>query len=225
MVTTEQPPPGSEVSAMNMTLDEAMAWVTRFIAHVKASKSDFAELDRRAGDGDFGTNVESAVIKAEHYLRESPPTTTAQVLQRLAKGFLATGGTSGPLLGTWLREIAKGLDPIPNASGFAAGVSAGTNAVQRLGRASVGDRTMVDAMVPATEALNEAATTERTLGVALGCAARAAARGAESTSGMVGRKGRASYVGDVVKGTPDPGAVLIASLFATAAIVLEARPH
>jgi dihydroxyacetone kinase-like protein len=209
---------------MNMTLDEATAWVTRFIAHVKASKSDFAELDRRAGDGDFGTNVESAVTKAEHHLRESPPTTTSQVLQRLAKGFLATGGTSGPLLGTWLRELAKNLDPIATTSGFAAGVSAGTAAVQRLGHASIGDRTMVDAMMPAAEALTDAATAELTLGVALGCAAQAAAQGAESTSGMLGRKGRASYVGDVAKGTPDPGAVLIASLFATAAVVLEAKP-
>jgi dihydroxyacetone kinase-like protein len=199
-----------------MTLEDALAWVDRFISHVVAAKAAFTELDRQAGDGDFGTNIEAAVSKARRRLTEQPPSTPGEVLQRVSAGFLATGGTSGPLLGAWFRELAKGVTTHASTEAFAVGVESGTAAVQRLGRASVGDRTMIDAMVPAANALRRAFTVGVGLDSALRYAASEARRGAESTTAMLGRKGRASYVGEAARGLPDPGAVLIADLFDTA---------
>lgn len=207
-----------------MTVEEVLAWAYRFISRVKSNKARFAELDRRAGDGDFGSNVEAAVIKAERQLVERTPGTSGEVFQRLAAGFLATGGTSGPLLGTWFRTLASEVAGGATTQALAAGVQAATAAVQRLGRAAPGDRTMVDAMWPAATALCEAVGLNLDPVSALRKAADAARKGAESTTHMLGRKGRASYVGEAANGSPDPGAVLIADLFEAAASP-EAAAH
>ncbi|WP_028936529.1 dihydroxyacetone kinase subunit DhaL [Pseudonocardia spinosispora] len=210
-------------TALALSTEAALAWAQRFIAHVKRSKSEFTELDRQAGDGDFGTNVETAVTKAEQLLEQRPPETAAEVLQRLSAGFLSTGGTSGPLLGTWFRVLAKNVTDGATVATLADGVEAATESVQRLGRAAVGDRTMIDAMVPAALALRKSAWICLDLDAALRHAAQAARHGAESTAAMLGRKGRASYVGDAAVGAPDPGAVLIAALFDTATGPAEER--
>jgi dihydroxyacetone kinase-like protein len=199
--------------AATMTLEDALAWTHRFIDQVKSAKASFTELDRRAGDGDFGTNIETAVLKAEQQLTERPPTTASEVLQRLSAGFLATGGTSGPLLGSWFRALARSTVAGATTQALADGVDAATAAVQRLGKAALGDRTMVDAMVPASAALREAAEANLELPDALRKAADAARRGAAATSTMLARKGRASYIGDAAQGMPDPGAVLVADFF------------
>ncbi|GAA5172751.1 hypothetical protein GCM10023321_73030 [Pseudonocardia eucalypti] len=199
-----------------MTLDEALAWIDRFATHVQKAKVDFTELDRRAGDGDFGTNVDTALVRARQKITERPPDTAGGVMHRVSAGFLTTGGTCGPLLGAWFRELGKHLAEGATTEAFAAGVRAATEKVQRLGKAQVGDRTMVDAMVPAADALATAAALGTGLTSALADAADAARRGAESTAELLGRRGRASYVGEAAHGSPDPGAVLIADLFVTA---------
>lgn len=199
-----------------MALDEALAWIDRFTGHVRAAKASFTELDRRAGDGDFGTNVDTALTRAGQKVLEQPPSTVGEVMQRLSAGFLTTGGTCGPLLGAWFRELGKHLAEGATTETFAAGVRAATEKVQRLGKAELGDRTMVDAMLPAAEALHAAAALNAELDVALKHAAGAARRGAVATAGLLARKGRASYVGEAAHGSPDPGAVLIADLFAAA---------
>lgn len=199
-----------------MTLDDALAWIDRFATHVQGTKANFTELDRRAGDGDFGANVDTALIRARQKIAERPPDTVGGVMHRVSAGFLTTGGTCGPLLGAWFRELGKHLAERATTETFAAGVRAATEQVQRLGKAQVGDRTMIDAMLPAADALATAAALDAALGSALAEAADAACRGAESTADMLGRKGRASYVGQAAHGSPDPGAVLIADLFASA---------
>lgn len=199
-----------------MTLDDALAWIDRFATHVQGAKADFTELDRRAGDGDFGTNVDTALIRARQKIAEQPPDSAGGVMHRVSAGFLTTGGTCGPLLGAWFRELGKHLAEGATTETFASGVRAATEKVQRLGKAKVGDRTMIDAMLPAAEALDTAAALGAALSSALADAAEAARRGADSTADLLGRKGRSSYVGQAAYGSPDPGAVLIADLFATA---------
>jgi dihydroxyacetone kinase-like protein len=130
---------------------------------------------------------------------------------------LNTGGTSGPLFGMWFREIARAGSTEPaDLPSLATGVQAGLAAIQRLGGASVGDNTMVDAIAPAAEALTAAATDGSSLGSALKAAAAAASTGARSTRDLVASRGRASYVGDVARGVLDPGAVAVAVFFASA---------
>jgi len=202
----------------------ARAWAEAFLAALDDERLALGELDRQAGDGDYGSNLQTAVAKARAALAESESSLAAP-FAALSTGFMQTGGTSGPLFGMWFRAFAKageraagdgaaaaageparGGAPALDLPGLAAAARDGLAAVQRLGRAQVGDKTMVDAMAPAVVALEEAAAAGDPLAAALARAARAARAGAEATTELVARRGRASYVGDVARGVIDPGA-------------------
>ena len=200
------------------TLDRASAraWLDAFAADFEEHRQRLTELDRAAGDGDFGTNLRSALGKVQRRLAADPPTARA-VFGAVSDAFLDTGGTSGPLFGMWFRALSRALpESDPAGPGeLAAGVRAGTDTVQRLGGAEVGDKTMVDAMVPAAAALAGAAG--GSLAAALTAAAEAAQSGAASTEDLVARRGRASYVGEVARGVLDPGALTVGLFFAAGA--------
>ncbi|MGH3915185.1 MAG: dihydroxyacetone kinase subunit DhaL [Pseudonocardiaceae bacterium] len=194
-----------------LTGPEAREWMQRFSDVFHRQRDVLAELDRRAGDGDFGTNVTSALRRANRRMSEGPSDSASAVFARVSEGFLDTGGTSGPLLGMWFRELSKATARSADAGALAAGVAAGVAAVQRLGQAQVGDKTMVDAMLPAA-----AAMTGQDLDADLAAAAGAARTGAASTQKLRARRGRASYVGDVAVGVLDPGALTVALFFESA---------
>ncbi|GDY39793.1 hypothetical protein SANT12839_006750 [Streptomyces antimycoticus] len=103
----------------------------------------------------------------------------------------------------------------PGTAALALGTAAGAAAIQRVGEAEVGDKTMVDALVPAARALASCEPTADPA-YALHVAAVAAHRGARSTTDLRARRGRASYTGDHARGVPDPGALAVALLFASA---------
>lgn len=196
----------------------ARRWLTTFIADFNAGKDRLGELDRLAGDGDFAVNLGQALKRVQNGIAElSESASAGQVFGVASNGFLNTGGTSGPLLGMWLRDVAKAwtseaLDPV---SALADGIANGTATVQRLGGAHPGDRTMVDAMLPAAAALQQARQAGLDLGAALAMAAAAANQGAAQTAGMTAALGRASYVGDAAAGVIDAGAAAIALFFAS----------
>ncbi|WP_018654026.1 DAK2 domain-containing protein [Actinomadura flavalba] len=173
-----------------------------FAAAAEAAYGELTALDRHSGDGDYGDNLRHGTRQAlaVYDARGGAPVAV------LGEAFLdEVGGTSGPLLGLLFTEIAHALEDGPD--GWASGAEAGLAAIQRVGEARIGDRTMIDALTPAVEAL-------RAGGPAPFAAAAAAARdGAAGTAALRARMGRASYVGDRVKGEPDPGAVGVALLF------------
>ncbi len=189
----------------------ARAWAEAFMAAVDEQAAELNELDRRSGDGDFGSNVEAAVARARARLEGAG--SVAGVFEAFSGAFLDTGGTSGPLYGMWFRALARAAtDEAIGLAALAAGTADGLATVQRLGRAEVGDKTMVDAMAPAAYALADAGE----LAEGLRAAARAAREGAASTEAIAARRGRASYVGDVARGVLDPGAVTVALFFESA---------
>ncbi|GAA2988848.1 dihydroxyacetone kinase subunit DhaL [Streptosporangium longisporum] len=196
----------------------ARRWIDTFVERFRSAREELTDLDRRSGDGDFGTNVDTALDRVAAALEKARPAGPGEVFGAVSRAFLHTGGTSGPLFGMWFRELSHALAGGPSAGtgALAAGVAEGTAAVRRLGGAAVGDKTMVDALVPAAEALRAAAG--EGLGVAAGLrrAARAARAGAESTRGLRARRGRASYVGEAAQDVLDPGAVLVALFFEAA---------
>ncbi len=196
---------------MELTGPDAREWMQRFIDVFTQQRQALAELDRRAGDGDFGTNLASALRRASRRMSEGPNDSASAVFARVSEGFLDTGGTSGPLFGMWFRELSKATAHSADAAAMAAGVAAGVATVQRLGQAQVGDKTMVDAMLPAAEAM-----TGQDLEADLAAAAKAARTGATSTQELRARRGRSSYVGDVAVGVLDPGAVTVALFFESA---------
>ncbi|MFB9377148.1 DAK2 domain-containing protein [Kineococcus gynurae] len=190
-----------------------LRWWEGFAEQVLERGDELSELDRLAGDGDFGHNLRAAVRGAQARIQQAPTRGASEVFAAVTLGFLDTGGTSGPLLGMYLREFARvGTDTF-SVDDLARAARAGVETVQRLGGAELGDKTMVDAMLPAAEALAGAAGAGVPAVAGLAAAYRAAADGARSTEAMRARRGRASYVGDVARGVVDPGALVIAWFF------------
>jgi len=180
------------------------AVLRRYAEAVEAAYADLTDLDRRSGDGDFGDNLRGAMRAVVARLDAHPG---EPALDAAASVFLdSVGGTSGPLYGLLFAELA--------AEGWRAGVGAGLAAVQRVGKADRGDRTMVDALAPAADVLAAPSGT-------LTAAARAAEEGAAATADRRARRGRASYVGERAVGAADPGATGVALLLRCAATELE----
>ncbi|MEU8876877.1 dihydroxyacetone kinase subunit DhaL [Streptomyces javensis] len=208
----------------HLTYDTTAAWLSRFATTAESVEPELTALDQRVGDGDFGTNLAGGtarVRRALDALSDAPPAdrdSPAVPLATAARVFLDdVGGTSGPLFGLLLQEIAAAVATNPATAGtheLAAGTAAGTAAIQRVGEAEVGDKTLVDALVPAARVLAECAP-DTEPGQSLHQAAAAAHEGARATTDLRARRGRASYTGDHARGVPDPGAMAIALLFAS----------
>lgn len=200
---------------MAVDAELARAWATGFAAAVAAHKDELTKLDQAIGDGDHGSNLDRGMQAA---LAKLAGDTAADVLKGVGRTLISTvGGASGPLYGTVFREAAKALGDAPDDAAFAAALRAGLDGVRRLGGAVEGDKTMVDAWVPALDALDGALG--EGLGPAAAKAAAAARAGAEATIPLQARKGRASYLGPRSVGHQDPGATSTALLFEALAAV------
>jgi phosphoenolpyruvate---glycerone phosphotransferase subunit DhaL len=136
------------------------------------------------------------------------------------------GGAAGPLYGTLFLDMGKAAaeKTTLGASEWAGVFGAGVAGVQRRGKAEQGDKTMVDALLPAAEALRATAAAGADLQVACRAAAEAAEEGMRATTPMIARKGRASYLGERSAGHQDPGATSSWLLLETAAAVLAGVP-
>ncbi|MGN7781845.1 dihydroxyacetone kinase subunit DhaK [Mycolicibacterium sp. 22603] len=185
---------------------EPSAWLGDLADEVARIREPLNDLDRRAGDGDIGTNLDNALRAA---VRRGTGTDAdlAADLQALAMAFAEdVGGSSGPLFGLVLGRVAASVDAkgaAGQADAAAQGLRDGVSAITRAGGARVGDRTMVDALHPAGW------DGEAPRGALDDDALAAALDGAVATSSMVGRRGRSSYVGDKAIGTTDPGALAV----------------
>ncbi|TKG64922.1 DAK2 domain-containing protein [Prauserella endophytica] len=199
--------------------DFGRLWVDTLFETFLDRTGALGELDRRAGDGDFGTNVSSALRRARQSIDVAPPSDYSGWLTAISRGFLGTGGTSGPLFGMFFRDIARcAATGEPTLGEFSSGLTAGLATVQRYGKAQVGHKTMVDALAPAAGTLESAVAAGAAPGTALEKTARAAVGGARGTIELIAKRGRASYVGDVARGVLDPGAAAAAMLLQAAAL-------
>ena len=214
----------AEYAPASMSFDDGMPtsggtneWLSGVVERVKGATDDLTELDRLAGDGDFGTNMDAAFGEVSVPVKGED----AEVLQALShRLFIRAGGTSGAVLGTLFRELAAAMrgdtadaDATP-AQRLATGLTRAHEAITELGGAKQGDNTLVDALIPAAEAVNGAAkNAPDDMEGALAAGYSAAEKGALSTREMVAKKGRASYLGDASKGVVDPGAIVVAWIF------------
>jgi dihydroxyacetone kinase len=200
--------------------DQALRWLQTFVVGVVTEEPTLTELDREAGDGDFGA-TQLAALEGLHDLAGHGYRSIASVLQLVSEAYLArAGGTSGALFGMFFRAVARAaaasdVDGL-TLSTLAAAIADGDALVRKLGGAQPGDRTMIDALAPAAEALTQAERDGVDLATALHAAAEAAKCGAEATTSMTPRRGRASYLGERARGVLDPGALVVAWLFAAA---------
>ena len=186
--------------------------VTTLRETLEAAAPALGDLDRRAGDGDFGDNVRTAMKNLGRELEAGEPADYRGWVTAMSRAWLGVGGTSGPLFGMFYRDLAKaaGDGEVPDLAALAEALAAGQAVIQKYGEAEVGDRTMVDAIAPAVAALREAAGSGADAVHALGAAEKAAIDAAKGTAELTARRGRASYVGDSAKGVMDPGACAMA---------------
>lgn len=207
---------------------QTRAWMRRFADSVYATEAELTALDQRAGDGDFGTNLATGVRTAGLRLdRTDESADPAEILSAMSAAFLdEIGGTSGPLFGLLFQALSRAAadsGPHLTTAALAEGTAQGLAAIRRVGDASPGDKTLIDALDPAAGALR---ATRAAPATALVKAADGAWRGVRDTASLSARMGRASYLGERATGIPDPGAVGIALLFASAAGVVPALgPH
>ncbi|WP_417725408.1 dihydroxyacetone kinase family protein [Salipiger sp.] len=194
-------------------LTDALRAGTERVARALAeAEPHLTDLDSRAGDGDLGASMFRAA-EALRALPEAAYNDPATLMTQMGDSLRrAIAGSSGPFYATALLRAAHELDgsaaPAPEAwdRAFAAGV----RAVGDIGGAKPDDRTMVDALVPALDAWQQARDTGATPAEALAAAATAATAGAEATAQMTPKLGRASYLGARAVGAPDGGAAAVA---------------
>jgi len=199
--------------------DSTLDWMTRFAGEMAEHRSELVRLDTAIGDGDHGTNMNRGMQKALEKLAASEPADPGAVLKTVAMALISSvGGAAGPLYGTLLLQMGTALagQEQVDLTGFAAAWRTGLEGVQSRGKAQPGDKTMLDALGPGTEALESAAD----LDSGLSAAVSAAEQGMNATTPLVARKGRASYLGERSKDHQDPGATSTYYLFKTAAEAL-----
>ncbi|KWI85125.1 dihydroxyacetone kinase [Burkholderia ubonensis] len=176
------------------------------------NEATLAELDAAAGDGDLGASMHRAA-QAILELPDAAYGTPAGALAALGAALRrAIAGSSGPFYATALLRASRRLADVaePSARDWATAFRSAVESIGELGGARAGDRTMLDALVPAVDAFDRALEDDRNGAAAWAVAVEAAERGAQETAPMTPRAGRASYLGERAIGTPDGGAVAVA---------------
>ena len=204
--------------------DVGPAFVTALQGALEDAAPALGDLDRRAGDGDFGDNVRTAMKNLARELESAEPEDYRGWVTAMSRAWLGVGGTSGPLFGMFYRDLAKaaGDGEAPDLGALAEALEAGQAVIQKYGEAEVGDRTMVDALAPAVVALREAAQAGKAPAEALAAAEQAAIEAAKGTAELTARRGRASYVGETAKGVMDPGACAMGLVVGALRVAVEA---
>lgn len=180
---------------------------------LKANSKYLCELDGVAGDGDHGITIGRMADVMQELLDVTTLNTMRSLLDALGDAFMGiNGGSAGPLWGTVFTGMAEGIDDQAELTDLELRkmVTQAKLDFMDISKAKPGDKTMVDALYPAIDAIIE---TQGSLKEIMDAAAAAAKAGAEVTSQMVARFGRAKNMGERSIGTKDPGAVSIALLF------------
>ncbi|MCI1017157.1 dihydroxyacetone kinase family protein [Microbacterium sp. C5A9] len=205
--------PGDETSqAVAHEVREALQVI---VATVDEHADELGRIDAIAGDGDHGIGMQRgshAALDAGTAAADAGAGARTTLLRAADAWADRAGGTSGALWGVILRAVAEHLGDSgrPGADALSAGVADAVRAVQTYGKAQVGDKTMVDALIPFTDALSAAVAGGATLVDAWADAADAARTAATASADLLPKMGRARTHGEQALGTPDPGAVSFA---------------
>jgi len=197
--------------------EDVVRWIRRFAEVIAEQRVELVRLDTAIGDGDHGTNMDRGMRKALEKLDGIEGDDIGTALKAVGMALVSSvGGAAGPLYGTMFLQMGTataGRETL-DLEGWTAAVEAGIKGVQARGKAEPGDKTMVDALLPALEALRGEAGDIRD---ALRRSADAAEEGMKGTIPLEARKGRASYLGPRSVGHQDPGATSSYLLLRTAA--------
>jgi phosphoenolpyruvate---glycerone phosphotransferase subunit DhaL len=198
----------------------ARAWLERLAGAISEHADELTRLDAAIGDADHGTNLDRGFRAVRQKALAQDAANPSTLFKQTGMALVGSvGGAGGPLYGTFFLRMAQAAD---GKEGLTTEdlrdlLRAGLEGVVQRGKAAPGEKTMVDALTPAVEALDAAVAGGKEGAEALGEAADAAEEGARATTPMVARKGRASYLGERSAGHQDPGATSSALLVRTLA--------
>lgn len=186
-------------------------------SRIREQHAWLSQLDCTAGDGDHGSAMLRTMSRLEKvFSGETPADFKASFSEAGWSVLGADGGASSSLLGAFFLGVGEATAQHTSSwtcAELAAAFQGGLAAVQLQTKARPGDKTMMDALTPAIEALSAASGAGQAIAQALASAARAAKTGAEATKDMTARYGRARHLGEKTRGSPDPGAASIALIF------------
>lgn len=209
-----------------MVLD--VSWALRWMSGTRRvlgeNRELLIDLDRQIGDADHGENMDRGFAAVLTALESAECSTIADVMKIVAKTLMSTvGGAAGPLYGTaFLRAAKASATSELSAEGLCDFLAGGLDGIQTRGKAVAGEKTMVDAWLPAVEAARSAVAGGASAAQALSTAAEAARAGCDATLDMKATKGRASYLGERSIGHLDPGAYSSALILEAAVSALDA---
>ncbi len=205
---------------MTISRDAVLAWIKNLAAAIAEQKDYLTQLDSDIGDGDHGANMHRGFQAVLGKLPGVADKDIGTILKTVGMTLISTvGGAGGPLYGTLFLQMGTataGKTELTLAD-WTAALEAGLKGVVMRGKANLGDKTMVDALTPAVEALKTASSNGASLADALRNSEQAAAKGMQDTIPLVAKKGRASYLGERSAGHQDPGATSSHLLVKTAA--------
>lgn len=200
----EDEPTGERLAADDVVRRGLAAATTALVE----AEPELTRMDSQVGDGDLGTGLERGATAVQQEVDGYPAAAADALRATSATLRRAIGGTSGPLYAVLLLRAASSLEQSDahDAAAWAAALRAGADGIAEVGGASVGDRTMLDALVPLAETFAERVEAGDAPADAFAAGVEAAREGTAATAEQVARMGRSSYLGERVKGTPDPGA-------------------
>lgn len=183
--------------------------VDDMIARIRENRDYLSEIDAATGDGDHGINMSKGFSQCAEKLAGSKDTDLIHALNVLTESLLeGIGGSMGPLYGSFFMSFAEALTGREqlDAEGFGRALRAGLASIEALGDAKVGDKTLIDTLVPAERAFSDAVAAGESFTNALERMAHAAERGKDATKQMQAKIGRAARLGERSIGTVDAGA-------------------
>jgi dihydroxyacetone kinase-like protein len=203
---------------MGARIDKGMfvMMMTCAIGRVRSGCTLLSELDSAGGDGDHGTTMHRAMGLLEKALPTKEEERLSALIDRLGWTIMGVdGGVTGSLFGSFFMGMAEAVGNRSelDCAAFSSACEAGLAAVQRQTKAQVGDKTMMDALVPAVKALRSGADAGETLVDSLRGAAEAAAVGAASTKNLIAKFGKARFSAERTLGHQDAGATSVAMMF------------
>ncbi len=209
---------------VNWGYDQVVAMFQGAITNIRANIKELSALDAAIGDGDHGVAMGRAGDAVEKAIQEADGSDLKSLLQAMGWGVMSIdGGSTGPLLGSLFMGMSEGVegkDPA-DRDALAALFKAGLANIQQYTKAQVGDKTLMDALIPAVGAIQAACEAGKSVPQALTDAAQAAEKGALATKTCIARFGRAKNLGDRTLGHQDPGARSIALIFSGFAQALQ----
>jgi dihydroxyacetone kinase-like protein len=210
-----------EAVAVTVAYTQALGWVRAFSSSVAENKDYLTKLDQAIGDADHGINMGRGMTAVDAKLDGLEGGEDIGALFKTVGMTLVStvGGAGGPLYGTLFMQMGMataGKGEL-EAEDWAAALDAAVQGVQMRGKAEPGDKTMVDALIPARDAFSTAVAEGASFEEALRRSAKAAEDGMQATIPLVAKKGRASYLGERSAGHQDPGATSSYLLIKTAA--------